>query len=351
MRVLLFSGPPSPLGGVAAWTESFLSAAARRGVEVDLVAVGARSVEEMMSHAARAARLPRDTAAILRGMLGPRGASADVLHLCSSGGWSFGRSLALAWLGVRLGRRTVVHLHSAVRTCPPRLLQLARRLAEQPRAALVTPSTGDAQTYPFLRQIGNLVPRWRESWEGRVAGVQKGELRLLYLGWIIREKGLFELVDALRELQGVKLTLFGPQVRRADFLALEGKWEREVGRDRVRYGGLAERAELPRIMAEHDALVLPSKAETFGNVIAEAMGAGLPVIATRVGLLREAPADVFIATECTVGAIKASILSAKRDPALLARTAAAAGRFFEEHLSEDVVMGQWEELYRGLSRN
>ena len=45
------------------------------------------------------------------------------------------------------------------------------------------------------------------------------------------------------------------------------------------------------VMRHFDVLVVPSRQEPFGTVLAEAMAAGTPVVATRVGGLAEVVAD------------------------------------------------------------
>jgi glycosyltransferase involved in cell wall biosynthesis len=58
--------------------------------------------------------------------------------------------------------------------------------------------------------------------------------------------------------------------------------------DRVRFVGPLDRADLEVAYAQADALVLASRAETYGMVVTEALARGLPVIATSVGGLPEA---------------------------------------------------------------
>jgi glycosyltransferase involved in cell wall biosynthesis len=58
--------------------------------------------------------------------------------------------------------------------------------------------------------------------------------------------------------------------------------------DRLGWPGPRTGVELERSYAEADLVVLPSRAETYGMVVAEALARGLPVVATDVGGVTEA---------------------------------------------------------------
>ncbi|OLB15188.1 MAG: hypothetical protein AUH07_03240 [Gemmatimonadetes bacterium 13_2_20CM_70_9] len=99
-----------------------------------------------------------------------------------------------------------------------------------------------------------------------------------------RQKGLDYLVKALAQL---------PPQRRVRLVVVGEDWggvadlrslARTLGiEDRILFKGLLARDEVLRAYASADVFVLPSLFEPFGIVLLEAMAAGLPVVASRVG--------------------------------------------------------------------
>jgi glycosyltransferase involved in cell wall biosynthesis len=94
------------------------------------------------------------------------------------------------------------------------------------------------------------------------------------------EKGVDVAIDACR-IAGRALIVAGEGPERASLQA-------RVGDSEVRFVGHVNDAELARLRAGAAIALVPSRsAETFGLAAAEAMAAGLPVAASRVGALGE----------------------------------------------------------------
>ncbi|MCZ2836990.1 glycosyltransferase family 4 protein [Modestobacter sp. VKM Ac-2985] len=115
--------------------------------------------------------------------------------------------------------------------------------------------------------------------------------RLLCVAALTPIKGQDLLVEALAALTELPWTcrLVGPLDRDGEFVAaLRRRVEAAGIADRVELPGVAAGAALEREYRTADVLVVPSRVETFGMVVPEALAAALPVVATAVGGLPEA---------------------------------------------------------------
>ena len=118
-------------------------------------------------------------------------------------------------------------------------------------------------------------------------GIAAATRLLLYVGRLVPEKGLRELVAATRILCGtgdpVQLALAGDGPMLAELRAATAS-----GADRtILVLGARDPAAVADWMAASDIVVLPSYSEGHPNVLIEALACGRPVVATRVGGITE----------------------------------------------------------------
>ncbi len=117
------------------------------------------------------------------------------------------------------------------------------------------------------------------------------EGRLLFVGSIWPLKGLLTLVEALKEvvpaMPAVRLRVVGRILDREYFNRVVSYVEREGLGERVVFCGLLGGEGLLREYRRAAALILPSRRESAGLVVMEAMAAGKPVVASRVAALPE----------------------------------------------------------------
>jgi teichuronic acid biosynthesis glycosyltransferase TuaC len=110
---------------------------------------------------------------------------------------------------------------------------------------------------------------------------------LLYVGSLIHEKGLSELMLAFeaiaQECSNLNLVILG----RGPLQQVLEEFAMRLGGDRVILRGAVPNSTVAHFMQAVDALVHPSHAEGLPNVVLEAMATGLPVVATSVGGIPE----------------------------------------------------------------
>ncbi len=118
----------------------------------------------------------------------------------------------------------------------------------------------------------------------RELGIDKDCFVVGFLGRLDWRKGLKTIVDAAEGLKGMKFLIVGDGNARDDLIA-EIK-RKGIDKDFILTGF---RQDVPAIMKAMDIFVFPSHAEyeSFGIAVIEAMSAGIPVIASDIGPLRE----------------------------------------------------------------
>jgi glycosyltransferase involved in cell wall biosynthesis len=107
------------------------------------------------------------------------------------------------------------------------------------------------------------------------AGEPDGPI-LLYVGRVSPEKNLGIFARVLDAVPNARLAIVGDGPARASL-------ERELRDRRVVFTGFLAGDELAAAFASADVFLMPSRTETLGFVVLEAMAAGCPVIAARAG--------------------------------------------------------------------
>jgi glycosyltransferase involved in cell wall biosynthesis len=157
-----------------------------------------------------------------------------------------------------------------------------------------------------------------------------GDLRLLYVGWLSRAKGiydLFEVADISRRLwPGMVFDVLGT-ARSAEENALLHRIVQERGLEHtVRLRGVKWGRDKYEMFAQAHALFMPTHWDAFPVTVLEAMAAGLPVLGTRVGglpFMLEEEQGAFLSPVGDVADMAANLALLARNPQLRARMGAA----------------------------
>ena len=194
---------------------------------------------------------------------------------------------------------------------------------------------------------------WEPAREAELAPAVRAALArrplLLFLGRVSWKKGLDRLIAALAEVPGATLAIAGNDEegycahldRRAAAAGVAG---------RVVHLGPVRGSDKAALLHGADALVLPSYSENFGNVVLEAMAAGLPVVVTpEVGLaavVREHAAGVVTEGDPSLLAatLRGLLADAPARRAMGRRGAEAAARCF----GWGPIAARMEEVYAAV---
>lgn len=173
-----------------------------------------------------------------------------------------------------------------------------------------------------------------------------------YFGRLVEEKGLWILLDAVRQLRDDwRLILLGGGPL-AD--ALRRQIEADGLADRVSFREMVPSTEMPAQYRLIDALVLPSLTrpnwkEQFGRVLVEAMASGVPVIGSDSGAIPDVTGDAgLVVPEGDAAALTDAFSRLMSDPALRAHHAEAGRARILAHFTHEGVAAATVEVYREM---
>ncbi len=176
--------------------------------------------------------------------------------------------------------RSVLHVHDMVRRVPRFWRRADLVLADSQAVARRLRGCDPQVVYGPVELEPAAVPAPWATGRGPVIG---------FVGRVEPRKGALDLVRAApairRELPGARVVIVGNDPFGAD----PAYTQAVVGSDEVEHYPWS--ASAPGLMRHLDVLVLPSREEPFGTVLAEAMAVGTPVVATRVDGLPEVVLD------------------------------------------------------------
>lgn len=109
------------------------------------------------------------------------------------------------------------------------------------------------------------------------------EKTIFYFGRLSKEKGIFTLLKAAKELEDFKFEIAGKGPLKEDI----DKYIKKNEIKNVKLMGYLSEEKLIKEIMNSEIVVLPSNIESFGLAIAEAMALSKPVISTKVGSIPE----------------------------------------------------------------
>lgn len=177
---------------------------------------------------------------------------------------------------------------------------------------------------------------------GRNLWPASSSLKLLFVGRFDRQKGIDVLFDALASLgSSVHAVVVGSPVL-SDSSVVDPP-------ENATLVGWLSRDEVTPLYAQADLLVVPSRWEGFGIIAIEAMRAGCPVLASRVGGLSEVVEDGvtgILVPPDSPDSIVSAVRSVDRD--VLRKMGQRGRRRYELFFSADKMNSKIVDIYRSL---
>lgn len=221
-----------------------------------------------------------------------------IVHIHTASYNSFYRSAIFALLSKLLGRKVILHIHGGgfkdfYKTNP----KIIRWVLEQADCLIVLSQSWknffeSITQKPLIRIVPN--PVVLPSSEDLRHREQTPLLRLLFLGLLDQQKGIYDLLQVLadhkEEFEGRVLLNVGGN---GDVATFENTVKQMGLEQLVSFHGWVSGDKKKNLLLNSDVFVLPSYAEGLPMAILEAMTYGLVIVATKVGAIPEVVNDDY----------------------------------------------------------
>jgi glycosyltransferase involved in cell wall biosynthesis len=276
------------------------------------------------------------------------------IHLASDG--SILRKLAIALCLKWRNRKIIIHLHGA--KFQEYYIQriLVRILARISNALVcITEQMKDFIEKENVKCKIFVIPNLCETIAENPVdlGNRNEKVSIAYAGRYSKKKGVYDLLEAFEMAKfdiPVRLNLYGD--------GEEKKVENIVKKSAKKYlitvNGWIEHNEYIKKLPSYDFLVLPSYGETFGLVLVEAMGFGIPVVSTYAGAIPEVVKNGetgLLVNAGDVSDLAQTMEKLASDKDLRISLGKNAWMDVRERFSSDRVLNLLEEMYKAMEKS
>lgn len=297
-KIILFCSPRGGTGGIAKWTEHILAYYYKLdncSMTIDWQYPTLKSVESQPDDSLYKRLLIGlnnyiPLIKLLKNKL--KNDQYDIAHFSSSASYSLIRDILCVSISHAMGVKVIIHFHFGR---IPEIFKnkgwelcLLKKVLKSADAIIVM----DKRSYETLclsgfKNIYKLPNPLSESIENLINSnhVDKKGNEVLFVGHIIKTKGILELIRACNEIENIHLTLMGEGTE--SFIKEAKSLVKHKGYNWVNFTGMCPSDEVVKSMLSCDVFVLPSYTEGFPNVIIESMACGCPIVATDVGAIPE----------------------------------------------------------------
>lgn len=285
----------------------------------------------------------------------------DIIHIHMSYKGSFYRKFYVTKLCKRYGKKVIIHLHGSefkdfYNNGNTKRKSLIRELFTISDCSVVL-----GEDWKYF--IENITPKAKVVVINNAVSIPdvpekiiREERTFLFLGALIKRKGIIDLLTALKHMKEKKIHGW--------HVLIAGSGEEETAlkefvknnglENAVNFLGWVKKEQKPELFGKSDVLVLPSYNEGLPIAILEAMSYGLPIVSTNVGSIAESVhngENGFLINPGDVVALENAITVLTGNAALWKKQSLESRKICEEQFAEKVFFRKmqtvYEDLYRG----
>lgn len=218
----------------------------------------------------------------------------DIVHIASSASLSLFKDYLCVEMLKKMSVSSIIHFHFGR---IPEVVnkngwewKMIRKVAKKATRIIVI----DRSSYDALMQHGivnvdylpNPLSPVTESLSNKYESLSRKDKTVLFVGHVVKTKGIFELIEACGELPDVKLKVLGlgNESIVKELQSLASRYRED---DWVEFTGNLPAEDVIREMCQCAVFALPTYTEGFPNVILESMACACPIVTTGVGAIPE----------------------------------------------------------------
>jgi glycosyltransferase involved in cell wall biosynthesis len=298
LRILISGHLPPPIGGMATYYHNLTNSHLFEFVDYQFVQTSSQKREGSSSGRATISNLIsaiRDCARFTTALVEYR---PNIVHIGTAFGLSFLKHSYCVIVSHFMGKKVLLHPHCSLVVLYNDRSAIWRWFFRQ----VINQTDGIIALSQEWMQLKTIIPKcsifylpnfvnlndYKYALENHQFNIKKkGTLSVLYLGYLGQAKGTFDLIEAVNLIrtQGIEMVfeLVGSELTPGELDLIRGKVNSLGLGDCIRLNKPVYETEKVAFFRNADIFIYPSHHEGIPMAVLEAMAAGLPIIASRVG--------------------------------------------------------------------